>query len=190
MKKLFLIIFGVLLFASSAKAINPTYRGFGEIYTGYAVPSNNYYFESGPMFGLSTSHGVSLIEGLFVGVGIDGAISFFKCGRPDKYGNLDSDYSGFFAAFAESRYNILRTKRVSPFVGLRLGGGYTGYDEVAGIYFSPAVGCTFNFTKKFGMDVSLGYTLFGGDKGEDEDSYYNDYAGNINCVTFRVGVHF
>lgn len=188
MKKLLLLISGILLCASSAIAISPAYKGYGELYSGYAVPSNNSYYDAGPMFGISTSHGVTLIDGLFVGVGIDAAISFYSYGSYDRYGDKDSDFSGFFAAFAESRYNILPTKKVSPFVGLRLGGGFTGYDEVSGFYLSPAVGCTFNFTKKFGMDASLGYSLFTGDNG-GHDSYYNDYAGNLNCVCIRVGVH-
>lgn len=190
MKKLLMLISGILLCTSSAIAISPTYKGYGELYSGYAVPSNNNYYDAGPMFGLSTSHGVTLIDGLFVGVGIDAAVTYYTYGDTNRYGEQSTDYSGLFAAFAESRYNILRTKRVSPFVGLRLGGGYTGYDEVAGFYFSPAVGCTFNFTKNFGMDVSLGYSLFTGDNGDDDSYYYNEYAGNINCVSFRVGVHF
>lgn len=188
MKKTILLLAALLVYINSALAISPSYKGFGELYSGYAIPTGDYY-DGGVTYGLSTSHGVTLIDGLFVGVGIDAAIAYYSEGYANRYGEKDTDYSGLFAAFAEGRYNILRTKRISPFVGLRLGGGFNGYDEVGAFYFSPAVGCTFNLTKKFGLDASIGYSLFTGES-QDSDSYYNDYAGNINCVTFRVGIHF
>lgn len=186
MKKL-LFVFAILLIGiNSAFAFSPTYKGYGELYSGYAIPSGDYY-DGGVTYGLSTSHGVTLIDGLFVGAGIDAAMAFYTEGS-GRY--KDSDYSALFAIFAEGRYNILRTKRFSPFVGLRLGGGFNGYDEVGSFYFSPAVGCTFNLTNKFGFDASLGYSLFTGSGWDEESPFGNDYAGNINCITFRVGIHF
>lgn len=189
MKKILLVLAGTLLCMGSVFAISPSYKGYGELYSGYAIPSGEYY-DAGFTYGLSTSHGVTLMDGVFVGVGIDAAIAYYTEGQSNRYGVKETDYSGLFAAFAEGRYNILRTKRISPFVGLRIGGGFNGYDEVGGFYFSPAVGCTFNITKKFGLDASIGYSLLTGDNGKDEGYSYNDYAGNINCITFRVGVHF
>ena len=188
MKKLLLVFATLLISINSAFAISPSYKGYGELYSGYAIPSGDYY-DGGVTYGISTSHGVTLIDGLFVGAGVDAAIAYYTEGYANRYGEKDTDYSGLFAVFAEGRYNILRTKRISPFVGLRLGGGFNGYDEVGSFYFSPAVGCTFNLTKKFGLDASIGYSLFTG-SGQDEDSYYNDYAGNISCITVRVGIHF
>lgn len=188
MKKFLLVLAGTLLCMGSVFAISPSYKGFGELYTGYAVPSGDYY-GGGTMFGISTSHGVTLIDGLWVGIGIDAALAYYSEEDHHSYTGSDLDYSGLFAVFAEGRYNILKTKRISPFVGLRLGGGVNGYDEIGAFYFSPAVGCTFNITKKFGLDASIGYSLFTGE-GKEKGSSYNDYAGNINCITFRFGVHF
>ncbi|MDE6329140.1 MAG: hypothetical protein K2L83_00330 [Muribaculaceae bacterium] len=187
MKKLLSMLVVMLACVASASAISPSYKGYGELYTGYSIPAGDYY-NGGGVFGVSTSHGVTLSEGLFVGLGLDAALSFYS--EADPYSRYDdSDYSGLFAIFAESRYNILPSKRISPFVGLRLGGGYNGYDEVGSFYFSPAIGCTFNLTEKFGLDASIGYSLYTGE-GQDEGSYYNDSAGSINCITFRIGVHF
>ena len=188
MKKLLFVFATLLISINSAFAISPTYKGYGELYSGYAIPSGEYY-NGGVTFGISTSHGVTLIDGLFVGIGVDAALAYYSEETSNRYGEDNTDYSGLFAAFAEGRYNILRTKRISPFVGLRLGGGYNGYDEEGCFYFSPAIGCTFNLTKRFGLDASIGYSLFSG-RGQDEDTYYNVYAGNINCITFRVGIHF
>ncbi len=188
MKKIIFVLATLLIGINSAFAISPAYKGYGELYSGYAIPSGDYY-DGGFTYGVSTSHGVTLIDGLFVGLGVDAALAYYTEGYANRYGEKDSDYSGIFAVFAEGRYNILRSKRISPFVGLRLGGGFNGYDEVGSFYFSPAVGCTFNLTKRFGLDASIGYSLFTG-SGQDEGSYYNDYAGNINCITFRVGIHF
>lgn len=190
MKKLIFTMAALLTGINSVFAISPAYKGYGELYSGYAIPSGDYY-DGGVTYGISTSHGVTLIDGLFVGVGIDASLAYYTEGESNRYGEKESDYSGMFAAFAEGRYNILPSKRISPFVGLRLGGGYNGYDEVGGFYFSPAVGCTFNLTEKFGLDASIGYSLLTGEKGDDNGYYgVNDYAGNINCITFRVGIHF
>ncbi len=189
MKKVMLVLAIALSAIFSANAIRPTYKGYGELYTGYSIPGNTSYYSGGVNVGLATSHGVTLFDGLFVGAGFDANLSLYQEESGSRY-DMENDYSGLFAVFAESRYNFLRKSKVSPFLGIRLGGGYNGYDEVGSFYFSPAVGCTINFTKKFGLDASVGYSLFTGEK-SDEDSFHgNTMAGNIHCITFRVGVHF
>lgn len=189
MKKVMLVLVAALFGIFSANAIHPTYRGFGELYTGYSIPGNDETYSGGVNIGLATSHGVNLIEGLFVGAGLDVNLSLYQEDSGYRH-DLVNDYAGLFAVFAESRYNFLRKNKVSPFVGVRIGGGYNGYDEMGSFYFSPAVGCTINFTKRFGLDASLGYSLFTGDDGWENNQYHKDYAGDIHCITFRVGVHF
>lgn len=191
MKRILLLMAVVLLAVTSASAISPVYKGYGEFHSGYAVPSGEKY-GGGIALGLSTSHGVTLFDGLFVGLGVDATLGYYTepSGKYDTY----TDYSGLFAIFTEGRYNILHAKRISPFVGLRLGGGFNGYGEVGAFYFSPAVGCTFNLTERFGLDVSMGYSLYTG-KGDKDNShysssYYSDAFGAVNCISFRVGVHF
>lgn len=197
MKKKLLLLAGILLCVSSAFAITPTYKGYVEQYVGIAMPQNTDFYNGGSCIGfLTTSHGVQLFDGLFVGAGIDFAMTTYQeCIDHPGTSNYDTDFSALFAVFAEGRYNFLPKKRISPFAGLRLGGGFNGYDEVGAFYFSPAVGCTFNLTKRFGLDVSLAYSVFTGDKVKEYVDWRDDYvitghAGNINCLCLRFGLHF
>ena len=188
MKRIVFALVALFLGITSASALSPTYKGFGETYSGVGVPSGEGY-GAGVVYGISTSHGVTLFPGLFVGAGIDAALGYYS--EPDGRYGTDTDYAGFFAVFAEGRYNILRTKRISPFVSTRIGGGVNGMSESGSFYFRPAVGCTFNITKRFGLDASLAYTLFSGSKGEFNDYIYaNEYGGSYNMITLCVGVHF
>lgn len=183
MKKIFTTLALCAAAAVPAFALTPTYKGFGEMQWGVAVPSGESY-GAGMMYGMSTSHGVTLIDGLFIGAGLEANIAAYS--YDEDYGYYyfeETDVAALLAMFAEGRYNILRTKRISPFIGLRVGGGYNGYDDTGSFYFSPAAGCTFNLTRRFGLDASIGYELFTGRSG-----YWD--AGNIHCLTFRVGVHF
>ena len=118
MKNLLLPLATLLISLNSAFAISPSYKGYGELYSGYAIPSGDYY-DGGVTYGISSSHGVTLFDGLFVGAGVDAAIAYYTEGSANRYGEKDTDYSGLFDVFAEGRYNILRTKRISPFCGIK-----------------------------------------------------------------------
>lgn len=188
MKKLLFVLTFVIGGILNTFALSPTYKGFADIYTGYSAPSNTEVYGGGVNFGFSTSHGVTLLPGLFVGAGVDLNLSLYE----DKYStgsyyDSDLDCSALLAFFAEGRYSFLHSRKVSPFVGVRIGGGYNGYDEGGCFYFSPSAGCTINITKRFGLDASIGYGLY---TGEGPEPGYNDHFGNINCVTFNFGVHF
>lgn len=197
MKKLLAILFAACCISSASAA---SYKGYVETFGGLSIPSEG---DLGGTWGVATSHGVEIIDGLFVGAGID-----FSLGMTEYYTYETYDYSYYdfvdydveikplFATFAECRYSFLRYSRVSPFVGLRLGGGYNGYSEAGALYFSPAFGCAFNFTDNFGMDLSLGYSLF---TGSSDEGYigYGDYVygveyslPSVSCVNFRIGIHF
>lgn len=188
MKKILLIVAAMLITASTASAVR--YKGYGEINGGVFIPSD--YYGVGGLAGISTSHGVEIIQGLFIGAGIDANYVTFTEPGHGRYSVEETDYSGNFAVFAEGRYNFLRTRRVSPFVGLRLGGGYEGVQEQGCLYFSPAVGITINLTKRFGLDASIGYSLWSGPDENSNGTYYNDYSrkGSFSGLAFRFGVHF
>lgn len=177
MKKILFLIAAVLMTAATASAVR--YKGYGEIIGGGVFPPSHY--SNGGSFGFATSHGVEIIDGLFVGAGIDGTVAISDGGN---------DGSWLIVGFAEARYNFLRKSRISPFVGTRLGGGWEGYGENGCFYFSPSVGCTFNLTKRFGLDVSLGYSLY--NSTEEYYSRYGSYneAVNIHGLSVRFGVHF
>lgn len=177
MKKLFAILIAVCCI-SSASAVS--YKGYVETFGGLSASTE---YDAGGAWGVATSHGVEIIDGLFVGAGIE-----FALGIHEDYGYYDYSVEAMpmLATFAECRYNFLRYSAVSPFVGARLGGGYDGYSESGAFYFSPAVGCTFNFTDDFGMDLSLGYDLY-------SSTYYDyDYVESslANILAVRIGIHF
>lgn len=188
MKKILLIL-TILLIGASTVTAQVRYKGYVETNGGVFIPGN--YYGTGGMVGISTSHGVELFQGLFVGLGIDGNYVTYTEPTNSRYHEDEADYAGNFAVFAEGRYNFLRSRRVSPFVGLRIGGGYEGVEEQGCFYFSPAVGVTINITKKFGLDASIGYSLWSG-KGESDDdfSYYDDFSKSFHGVAIRFGVHF
>ena len=179
MKKIILLSMMAIASISSASALDISYKGFGELYSGYAAAKDlegeSY---SGVCYGLSTTHGVTLIDGLFVGAGLN--ICAVTC----------DDLSALLAVYAEGRYNFIPDRKVNPYVGMRLGGGYNGFTEGGSFYFSPAVGVAINFTDKFGIDAGLGYDLFTGRAERNYRYGYENVAANTNMITFRVGVHF
>ena len=168
----------------SASAVS--YKGYADDYVGVAAPSGE---DAGLLYGFSTSHGVQIIDGLFVGGGMD--LASYVYFYPKYYVGYGVSAATLFAVFAEGRYNFLRTKRVSPFVGFRVGGGFNGYDKEFAVYTSPAVGCTINITKRFGLDVSLAYGAFTGEGHQGfEENKYGINMRNIHSVSLRLGVHF
>ncbi len=186
MKKILLLIAAIVITASSASAIK--YKGYGEVNGGAFIPGS--YYGTGGMIGISTSHGVEIIDGLFAGAGIDANYVTYTEPGHGKYSVDESDYAGNFAIFAEARYNFLRKRRVSPFVGMRLGGGYEGVEEQGCFYFSPAVGVTINITKRFGLDASLAYSLWNGSDKDNDYGYNSDFSKSFHGVSVRFGVHF
>ncbi len=180
-----------MFFMATSASAELRYKGYVETNGGVFIPAD--YYGTGVMAGISTSHGVELIQGLFVGAGIDANYVTYTEPGQGRHSVDESDYSGNFAVFAEGRYNFLRKKRISPFVGLRLGGGYEGVEEDGCFYGSLAAGCTFNITKRFGLDVSLGYSIWSGsDSYKDEyDSYHETtWSRSFSGLALRVGVHF
>ena len=169
------------------------YQGFVEGCAGVYTPSK--ILKSGPEIGFSTSHGLEINPGLFVGVGADIMFGFYEDPQREPiYGTSPSD--AYINSFVEGRYRILPLKKISPFVGLRFGAGYGNCYNADTVcpYISPAVGGSFNFTRKFGMDISLGYVFHGT---IDYIHYVNpldehaviDKIAN-NSIQLRIGIHF
>ena len=191
MKKIFITIFLIITGVCSASAVR--YQGFIEGVAGVYLPSR--IFNDGPEIGFSTSHGLEIIPGLFAGVGAD--VLFGNYDFPD-----DMKYRGaeprdaYINVFVEGRYRILPLKKISPFVGMRLGAGYGDCYKGSRIfpYLSPALGGSFNFTRKFGMDVSIGYIFHGTIDYQhyvepfDEEPVTDKIANN--SIQLRVGFHF
>lgn len=194
MKKIILILVAVLSMTTTALSqVNAHYKGYLDLSGGLLIPSGDSDGDLGESFGLSTSHGVQLFNSLFLGAGVDltGAVYAreYKSGKYSYDTELEWGFLG--AAFFDVRYNFLKDKKVHPFVGTRIGGGYQSYDEEPLIYFSPSAGVAFNFTKKFGLDVFLSYKLY---TSTVESDYYNghyyDDTYSYNGINLSVGIHF
>ena len=133
------------------------YRGFvdwtNRIYhSSFAGASNTYYCP-----GISTSHGYQFNPWLFAGAGIDYTLR--DGGRwyvNDKWKNhcyhLDNYYLSIFGQIRTD----LKLGIFTPFADLRLG---WNADSNGTVYFSPAVGYRFNWGRKAGINVGIGYTL-------------------------------
>lgn len=200
MKKIILFFAALVAFASTASAeFQIRYKGYVDFGAGVMFPGDDGDFDSASSFSLSTSHGVEMFGGLFVGGGIDltGAMYSREYSSGSYYSTeLDGGFLG--AVFADVRYNFLRNRKVSPFIGTRFGGGWQSFDEAGLFYFSIPMGCTFNFTKRFGLDVGLSYKLYNSTMSErsnigtNRNPVYIDVAENqsYHNIVFTVGLHF
>ena len=156
MKRLLLACLIALSGVLSSSAVR--YQGFVE--TSYGVFAPSKYFKSGPELGFSTSHGVEIEPGIFVGIGLDWLFGGYK--EPDN--NSDYDFAYYQNMFVEGRYSLYPNKKITPFVGLRFGAGLGGYEGGGSLLhpcISPAVGCSFNFSQRCGIDVGIGYVFRG-----------------------------
>lgn len=194
MKKILLTAVLALVTAVSASAvdIDIKYKGYVDTGGGLFFPSTDETEVDGLgyNYAISTTHGIELFKGLFLGAGFEAnLLGYYEKEYPGSYNDSSAEIGGIFTVFAEARYNILRTKKISPFVGLRIGGGYQGMDEEGCFHFAPMAGCTFNFTNKFGLDVGLRYGLYSSGVDEDYD-YYDSSSVVYNTLNVFVGIHF
>ena len=175
MKKLILILLAAACCAVAGEA-KVRYKGYVESSLGFSFTP-----KGGVQIGYaSTSHGIEIIDGLFVGLGAEiSTVDYFTAiaARLD-----DPMYSEQLSAFAECRYSFLRTKKVSPYVAIRqgFGGGYTEYLNGAlfgefGRYLRlTLIGVTVNVTRRFGFDAGVNVCQ----------------AADVTGMNVSVGVHF
>lgn len=197
MKKIILLLTFVLTIATTAIGqVNPQYKGYVDFSGGILFPGGAADGETGESIGLSTSHGVQLFNSLFLGMGVDLTGSVYaREYRSGKYSyDTELEWGFLGSAFFDVRYNFLKDKKVTPFVGTRIGGGYQSYEEEPLVYFSPSAGVSFNFTQKFGLDVFLSYKLYSTSVESDEwnyetEKYYID-SYNYHGINLCVGIHF
>lgn len=185
MKKILMIL--VALMAVSAASAQVKYRGFADLSGGGFLPGEG--SDNGGSLGVSTTHGFEVAKGFFVGAGFEANALFFRRynGWLSYYYEDNIDTYVALAGYGAARYTFLEGRRVQPFVNMRLGGGYQSITEKGALYFSPSAGVNINFTKNFGLDVSLAYTLWSTKDWE----YYGECAGIImHGLTTRIGVHF
>lgn len=119
---------------------------------------------------LSTSHGFSFGNGLYVGGGVGFTAETFL--------NFEDAPHYLVPLFADVKYTFLN-KRVSPFVSARVGGVFNTEYKMNRMLINPMVGINVrHFT------VGLGYELQHAFKGVIENS------ASMNNVHLRVGYTF
>ena len=119
---------------------------------------------------ISTSHGFSFGNGLYVGGGVGFTAETFL--------NFEDAPHYLVPLFADVKYTFLN-KRVSPFVSARVGGVFNTEYKMNSMLINPMVGINVrHFT------VGLGYELQHAFKGVIENS------ASMNNVHLRVGYTF
>lgn len=185
MKRFLLAVLIIITGVTSASAFDNKYRGYFETHFGAYLPSQ--YYGSGGAFGFSSSHGFDVYPGVSVGIGFDFMFGNYEDpNRDNDYYDHDSSI-GYYNLFLEGKYRILHSKPVSPFVGLRLGAGIGGDesgDDFIYPYISPEVGCSINLSRRFGIDLGVGYAFHGSERVSPSILVYN------SSVQFRFGFHF
>ncbi len=142
--------------------------------------------------GISTSHGYQFNPWLFVGAGID-----FEVNHKGIPHCIFSDYT--LSLFLEGRTD-LKFGKYTPFADVRIGHNANA-SENGNLYFSPSIGYRFNWGRKIGLNVSIGYTL---DRSKYQDyilgttpegmsiyvptGVYHQY--NRSYLNFRLGIDF
>lgn len=201
MKRLFFTSFAILLTAICSLARQPErgYRGFvdwtNRIYRNSSptMTPNQYWSHTNYVPGISTSHGFQFNPWIFAGAGLD--YSLEDNGFPGHHSYQLDNY--FLSIFADIRTDI-QLGKFTPFADVRLGVNATSSGTV---YFSPSIGYRFNWGRKVGLNVGVGYTLdsFRYQEFKQVDTIYGYqtwiptgkyYTLNNSSFTFRVGIDF
>lgn len=199
LKRPLLLIAAIATVAFNASSRQPErgYRGFVEWSNRYASHSNvkwgGYTWSYTEYFtGLSTSHGYQFNPWIFVGAGIDYEIDHKDL--PQLY-FYDYKLSFFLQGRTDLRFGIF-----TPFADVRI--GYNANASQDGkLYFSPSIGYRFDWGRKVGINVGVGYTL--------DTSRYQEYIQGMtpegyatyvptgifrnhydSYLSFRVGIDF
>lgn len=195
MKRYFIASFAILLTAICGFPRQPErgYRGFvdwtNRIHHHSDLYGSKTYFNPG----ISTSHGYQFNPWLFAGAGIDLTLSDIGFLNHHAYSLDNTDLS----IFAQCRTD-LQFGKFTPFADVRLGWNASSNGTV---YFSPSIGYRFNWGRKMGLNVGVGYTLdsFRYQEFKQVDTIYGYqtwvptgkyYNLNISSFTFRVGIDF
>ena len=196
---LFSIAIATAFFSGFARQPERGYRGFvdwtNRIYhSSFAGVSNTDYCP-----GISTSHGYQFNPWLFAGGGIDYTLKdtgiWYVNDKSKKHCyHLDNYYLSIFGQIRTD----LKLGKFTPFSDIRLGWNAC---ESGTVYFSPTIGYRFNWGRKAGINVGIGYTLDayryekhimattpGGWSIAVPTGEYHNW--NQSSFTFRVGIDF
>ncbi|MDE6300930.1 MAG: hypothetical protein K2M19_04370 [Muribaculaceae bacterium] len=186
----FALLLTLILTSYSSMARQPEkgYRGFAEWCSDikadiaiYGGPTDSRFYT-----GVAVSQGYQFNHWLFVG----GGVSVEQCVKDN------SIYSA--PVFAHVRVDLF--KKFTPFIDARIGYNFANY---GGIYFSPTVGYRFNWGKRIGINIGIGYSMTGNrttivsiieNLGPDEtwgtNTTYHRRHHFDDTLTLRLGIDF
>jgi hypothetical protein len=173
----------------SASAQNISYKGFLETHTGY-LGMGNADSSRGVAFGVSTSHGISIANNFFVGLGAQATFSGYRrtIDMIPVMSFTNDDTGRFIVGFVDLRYYLCKERSWHPFIGVKGGAGYEDVGSKAIGYFSPSLGVSWDITGRFGLDFSAEYSLYVAK--EDEVLGAPIPANKFNGVSVSIGIHF
>lgn len=177
MKRIILSVAAILATASSLVAAD--YRGYIETSLGYSATT----MVGGSTIGFSTSHGAIFNKQIYFGAGFD----IVNLISPVQQYNTSS-------LFVDGRYHFSK-KTTTPTVGLRVGPSWNNiYNDGAYLLFNPSIGYTYNMSRTFGADITLGYDLRFVPPGSYDNlapsTFIPEPHPAINGFKLSLGIHF
>lgn len=172
------------------------YRGFVDL--GGFVGLNN-TFDSYAAFMLSTSHGYQINPYFYFGVGI--GVNVYKYHSSYTWTELE-DADAFIPFYVDFRVFPIGRKRVTPFVGMKLGYSVSTMEDVenggnfGGFYHQYSAGISVAILSNFGWYLSLGFSgqnISGLEKWVDQAKYSGvDFVKghNLNGLAIQTGFDF
>lgn len=177
--RLIILLTALCAFAAQAREPQRGYRGFADFDLYYFREKTPWYSNSDYLYlSVSTSHGYQFNPHLYIGAGFtfggDNMLPFYVNARTDwKFGKF------------------------TPFGDVKLGYNLTGG---GGVFFSPSIGYRFNWGRKLGINLGVGYTLKGYNSPvyqiiESPDGYQiieeiGTKNRNQSYFTVRLGIDF
>ena len=171
------------------------YRGFVDL--GGFLGLNN-TFDSYAAFMLSTSHGYQINPYFYFGVGI--GVNVYKYHSSYTWTELE-DTDTFIPFYVDFRVFPIGRKRVTPFVGMKLGYSVSTMEDVengnfGGFYHQYSAGISVAILSNFGWYLSLGFSgqnISGLEKWVDQAKYSGvDFVKGhtLNGLAIQTGFDF
>lgn len=181
----------------------PGYRGFVDLMADFRKPPlvGAYRIDTWNL-GISTTHGWQINPKFFIGAGFS-ALKYSRESRCILPIYLDGRYDmkfGIFTPFAEVRFGYHWD--IDGFEKYYYH-GYQTSDINKGLFFSPSIGYRFNWGRKVGLNVGIGWSLY---RQKGLDGYIDEVEQNgykywdfiptgwmhytISYLNLRVGIDF
>lgn len=196
---LFSAALAAVALGASARQPERGYRGFVDWSNRVKYHTHSNCNKTNFNTGISTSHGYQFNPWLFVGAGIDYTLK--EIGKWDANNNrevLGYSFDYYYLSFFGEVRTDLQFGKFTPFADIRLG---WNAETDGTVYFSPSIGYRFNWGRKVGINVGVGYTLdaYRYERhivGTTTDGYQTwiptgeYFNSNRSSFTFRIGLDF